>query len=188
MRTVIGSSLIVVLALAFAEPTLAADSCGGGCPKPPKATRWVSATATPLGVFLGAPNVLTAALAKGTSKSVLEVDGMLTDGAKGFFVVPRVFALGVSVNGLPMQPAAKPGSFEAISDCGGDTDMPTGDTVNTRACTVTSQWWLDMDDPANAALIKVPITVTLVGGDLIGGPEVGLPVDMSLRVRLVKKK
>ena len=44
-----------------------------------------------------------------------------------------------------------------------------------------------MDDPANAALLGVPITVTLVGGDPSGGPAVGNPVDMSLRVRLEKK-
>ena len=30
-----------------------------------------------------------------------------------------------------------------------------------------------MDDPANAALLGVPITVTLVGGDISGGPAVG---------------
>jgi hypothetical protein len=38
-----------------------------------------------------------------------------------------------------------------------DIDTLTGDTVNMRACTVTAQWWLDMDDPANAALLKVPL-------------------------------
>lgn len=45
-----------------------------------------------------------------------------------------------------------------------------------------------MDDPANAALIGVPIIVTLVGGDPSGGSAVGNEVvDMSLRVRLEKK-
>ena len=57
-----------------------------------------------------------------------------------------------------------------------------------RKCTAVGHWWLDMDDPANAALLGVPITVTLVGGDPSGGPAVGGdPVDMSLRVRLEKK-
>jgi len=187
MRTVIPMIPSIVLARALAEaPAFAADSCGGGCPKLPKSTRWVSATATPLAAFGG--NVLTAMLAKGATKSVLEVDGLLTDGPITPIALPRVFSLGASVNGLPMQPAAAPGSFEVITDCGGYTDSPTGDTINTRACTVTGQWWLDMDDPANAALIGVPITVTLTGGDLLGGPEVGAPVDMSLRVRQVKKK
>jgi hypothetical protein len=189
MRTLTALSLTGVLSLALAtSPASAADSCGGGCPKPPKSTRWVSATATPLGAFFGTPNVLTAGLLKGSKKSVIEVEGLLTDGPITPIAVPRVFALGVSVNGLPMQPAAAPGSYEAISDCGGYTDSPTGDTVNTRACTVTAHWWLDMDDPANVTLLNVPITVTLVGGDLIGGPEVGAPVDFSLRVRQVKKK
>jgi hypothetical protein len=36
-------------------------------------------------------------------------------------------------------------------------------------------------------LLGVPITVTLVGGDLSAGPEVGAPVDMSLRVRFEKE-
>jgi hypothetical protein len=189
MRMLTAMTATGVLGLVLAtSPVSAADSCGGGCPKLPKSTRWVSATATPLGSFFGTPNVLTAGLLKGATKSVLEVEGMLTDGPITALQLSRVFALGVSVNGLPMQPAAAPGLFEAISDCGGYTDSPTGDTVNTRACTVTGQWWLDMDDPANVALLGVPITVTLVGGDLTGGPEVGAPVDMSLRVRQVKKK
>ena len=98
----------------------------------------------------------------------------------------RVFALGIDVNGIAMQPAAAPDLFEGIEDCGGFGDS-NGDTVFTRACTVTAHWWLDMDDPANAALIGVPIAVTLVGGDTYGGPAVGAPVDVSLRVRLEKK-
>ncbi len=183
----IALSLVPSLVLAFASPALSADSCGGGCPKPPKSTRWVSATATPLGNFFVTPNLLAATLAKGATKSVLEVDGVLTDGPITPDATTRVFALGVGVNGLPMQPAAAPGSYEVITDCGGYGDT-NGDTVSSRACTVVGQWWLDMDDPANAALIGVPITVTLKGGDLTGGPEVGAPVDMSLRVRQVKKK
>jgi len=187
MRTTTAITLTALLSFAVGtSPASAADSCGGGCPKPPKSTRWVSATAVPLAPFGG--NVLTADLRKGAKKSVLEVDGMLTDGPITPVGLSRVFALGVSVNGLPMQPAVAPGSFEAISDCGGYTDTPTGDTVNARACTVTGHWWLDMDDPANVALLGVPLTVTLVGGDLIAGPELGAPVDMSLRVRQVKKK
>src|SRR5262249_41017757 len=102
MRTLISTSLLVVLAVASAEPALAADSCGGGGRKLPKATRWVSATATPLGNFFVTPNVLTAGLLKGAKKSVLEVEGMLTDGPITALVLPRAFALGVSVNGLPI--------------------------------------------------------------------------------------
>ena len=188
MRTRITTVAVALWSFALATSSFAADSCGGGCPKPPKNTRWVSATATPLGAFFATPNVLSATLLKGTKKTVLEAEGMLTDGPITPIALSRVFALGSSVNGLPMQPAAAPGSFEAIADCGGYTDSPTGDTVNTRACTITAHWWLDMDDPANVALLGVPVTVTLVGGDLLGGAEVGAPVDMSLRVRAVKKK
>ena len=182
MRQVIISVVVGGLGLALASPpALAADSCGGGCPTPPSNARAVSATGTPLAPFGG--NVLMATLKKGKAKKILMVEGMLTDGPITPVVLPRVLALGVDVNGLLLQPSPAPDIFEAIEDCGafradGDPD---------GACTVTANWWLDMDDPANAALLGVPITITLVGGDLIGGPELGAPVDMSLRVRFEKK-
>jgi hypothetical protein len=179
-------SLSVALAVMLAAPaTHAADSCIGGCPKPPKTTHWLSATSIPLAAFGG--NVLSASLLKGKKKTVIEVEGLLTDGPYTPFFAPRVFSLGTSVNGLPMQPAAAPGFFEVITDCGAFSDS-NGDTPGIAACTVSGHWWLDMEDPANAGLLGVPLTVTLVGGDLIAGPEVGGPVDMSLRVRVVKKK
>jgi len=108
-------------------------------------------------------------------------DGLLTDGPYPV-VIPRAFALGISVNGLRMQPGfSVPGQEEVVEDCGVFRADPDG------FCAVTAHWWLDMDDPANAALLGVPITVTLKGGDLFGGPAVGDPADMSLRVRLQKK-
>lgn len=85
-----------------------------------------------------------------------------------------MYSLGISVNGLEMQPATDPGNTEVTEDCGSTSG----------GCTVTAHWWLDMDDPSNAALLGVPITVTLAGGDrAIGSPS----IDMSLRVRLEKK-
>jgi len=171
-----------VFGLLLASPRgFAADSCGGGCPTLPSNARAVSATATPLAAFPG--NVLAATLKKGKAKKILMVEGMLTDGPITPVVLARVLALGVDVNGLLLQPSPAPDIFEAIEDCGafradGDPD---------GACTVTGNWWLDMDDPANAALLGVPITITLVGGDLLGGAEVGAPVDISLRVRFEKK-
>ena len=95
-------------------------------------------------------------------------------------VASRAYGLGITVNGLPMQPSGL-GPPEAIEDCEAVRADPDA------YCTITAHWWLDMDDPANAALLGVPVTVTLVGGDVFGGPAVGSPIDMSLQVRLEKK-
>src|SRR5438552_7125364 len=179
MRTatvnVVAGLLCLVL---MAPPGFAADSCGGGCPTPPKNARAASAEIVPLATYPG--NTLTATLAKGTKKRILLADGMLTEPFP--LGVSREYDLGISVNGLSMHPSTSgPGSPEADEDCGALRSDPD------RTCTVLGHWWLDMDDPANAAVLGVPITVTLVGGDLSGGPAVGNPIDMSLRVRLEKK-
>jgi hypothetical protein len=169
-------SIALTGALSFAQVV---DSCGGGCPKPPSNSRAVAAQAVPLATYPG--NTLSATLAKGKKKTILMADGMLTEGP---FVDPvsREYDLGISVNGLSMHPSvAGPGTPEADEDCGVLRSDPD------RTCTVIGHWWLDMDDPANAALLGVPITVTLVGGDPSGGPAVGSLVDVSLRVRLEKK-
>jgi hypothetical protein len=180
MNVVVG-----LLGLALAAPSLAQviDSCGGGCPKPPSNSRAVSAEAIPLAAYPG--NTLSATLAKGKKKTLLRVDGMITDanGGSATDVVSREFWLAVSVNGLAMHPGVTlgPASPEAIEDCGSIRPDPD------RKCTDVGHWWLDMDDPANSPLIGVPITVTLVGGDAVGGAAVGSPVDVSLDVRLDKK-
>jgi len=179
MKTTLSVLASLVGLVLAALPSFAADSCGGGCPKLPSNARAVSAELVPLAAYPG--NTLSATLAKGKKKTILMADGMLTDGpiAEG---VSREYDLGISVNGLSMQPGLLgPGSPEADEDCGVLRSDPD------RTCTVTGHWWLDMDDPANAALLGVPITVTLVGGDISGGPAVGAPIDMSLRVRLEKK-
>ena len=89
-------------------------------------------------------------------------------------------SLTATANGLGMQPGMMP-TFapEVVEFCD-----PNG-VLNGGMCTVVGHWWLDMDDPANAALLGVPITVTLLGGAQGGGG--GGPVDMLLHVRLEKK-
>jgi hypothetical protein len=178
---IIGAAVLFTLARPASAFT--ADSCGGGCPKPPSNTRAVSAEDVILVAYPG--NTLTATLAKGKKKTVLMADGMLSDGRGGSaFLVSREFDLGISVNGLSMNPSHDfgPGSPNATEDCGEARSDPD------RTCTVIGHWWLDMDDPANAALIGVPITVTLVGDEALGGPAAGNElVDMSLRVRVEKK-
>ena len=178
MRTEIVNVIAgLVGAALMAPPAFAADSCGGGCPKLPSNARSVSGEVVPLATFGG--NTLTATLAKGKTKRILHVEGMLTDGGAAV-VASRAYALAISVNGLQMHPSGL-GPAEAVEDCGAVRADPDA------SCTVTGHWWLDMDDPADAALLGVPITVTLAGGDLVGGPAVGKPVDMSLQVRLDKK-
>ncbi len=176
------ASALVVATLARSASAFT-DSCGGGCPKPPSNARAVSAVDVLLATFPG--NTLTATLAKGKKKTILMADGMLDDiGQNSSTIVSREFDLGISVNGLAMHPSDDfgPGSSDATEDCGVARSDPD------RKCTVIGHWWLDMDDPANAALIGVPIAVTLVGGDPSGGPAVGgVPIHMSLRVWLQKK-
>ena len=82
-----------LLALTLSAPSsFAADSCGGGCPKPPISTRAVSSVFVPLATFPG--NTLSATLAKGTKTRILYAEGMLTDGSSGF-VASRAYALGI---------------------------------------------------------------------------------------------
>jgi len=177
--TLVGMASMLSVALT-AAPSVAQsfDSCGGGCPKPPKNARAVSAEFVPLATYPG--NALTATLAQGKKKTILIADGMLTEPFP--LPVAREYDLGISVNGLAMRPGPLgPGTPEATEDCGVIRSDPD------RTCEVIGHWWLDMDDPANAALLGVTIAVTLVGGDPSGGPAVGSPVDISLRVRLEKK-
>ena len=181
-RATIVTVLVGTLCLTLsAPPGFAADSCGGGCPKPPSNARAVSVEPAILATYPG--NTLSAALAKGKKKTILRADGMLTDDASnGSFVVPREYDLGISVNGLSMHPSTHgAGNADVAEDCGVFRSDPD------RECTAVGHWWLDMDDPANAALLGVPITVTLFGGDPSGGPAVGTVVNMSLQVRLEKK-
>jgi hypothetical protein len=177
-RTVVAAALVFAATLARpASAQLLVDSCGGGCPKPPKTARAVAWQPAHLATYPG--NTLSATLAKGAKKTILMADGMLTDAPWAYYE-PREYDLGISVNGLSMSGSGL-GYPEASEDCGVLRSDPD------RTCTAVGHWWLDMDDPANAALLGVPITVTLVGGDPSGGPLVGANVNMSLRVRLEKK-
>ncbi len=174
-------AVIVVAALAAsAMRALAADSCAAPCPKVPKNNRSVSAVGAPLLVFPA--GTLTATLAKGKSKRILDVQASLSDAPVAPAALPYQLALGVAVNGLLMQPGTAPGSADFVEDCGpfrtdGDFDL---------YCHVSGHWWADLDDATYAALIGVPITVTLYYGD-VAGIMPPLPVAVSLSVELKKK-
>jgi len=162
-----------------ASSSFAADSCPAPCSTPPKYTRAVS--------LLGEDNILapypgntvSATLAKGKKKTILYAEGILTTGSYAPFYSSMLLALGINVNGLRMQP------HDNINNLTTKVASPLC-TMPIPPCTVVGQWWLDMDDPANAALLGVPITVTLLGGEWSGSPGFSA-VDMSLRVRLEKK-
>jgi hypothetical protein len=178
MKNVFRVCVIALLGVASLAPsTFAADSCSGGCPKLPKNARAVSAQGVPLACVWS--STLTATLAKGKKKRILTAEGLLTDAA--YMCAPagcaaRFYVFGpLTVNGLPMQPW----SYTTQADC---SSAP-------QNCSISGHWWLDMDDPANAALIGVPITVTMNAGDIFcsSSPPLGNFVDQSLRVRLEKK-
>ena len=156
MRITILTAMVCTALLAppvFAETH---DSCGGGCPTPPTCSRAVSADLVPLASYPG--NTLSATLAMRKPGTILIADGMLTEPEP--LLVSREYDLGISVNALSMQPSGfGPETREAHEDCGAVRSDPD------FSCTVIGHWWLDMDDPANAALLGVPITITLVGGD-----------------------
>jgi hypothetical protein len=184
MKSVLSFCAIALFGAAFLAPsTFAADSCGGGCPKLPTNARAVSANGWEGHAIMAYPgNVLSATLKKGLKKRILIADGVLT--APMGMGMGKYFALGISVNGARMQPdngAGIPGAMPGVVQfCDSDEGM-----LNGGMCAVVGHWWLDLDDPANTALLGVPLTVTLVGGDYAGAG--GGPVDMSLRVRLEKK-
>jgi len=174
-------TLIAVAVGLTASSSLAADSCLAPCSKPPKNARAVSVSGMDPYVLASYPgNTLSATLAKGKKKTILYAEGVLTDGPyPAEFAPTRILALGVNVNGLPMQPS------DPVNHITNEVVSPVCTAMPPTPCTVVGQWWLDMDDPANAALLGVPITVMLIGGNYYGGG--GSAVDMSLRIRLEKK-
>ena len=172
-------ALTVALTASLAH---AADSCTAPCAKLPKETRSVSVQAFPRPA---APAALLVATLKGAKKKrVVKVDAMMTTSVYTP-AIPSTLQLWADVNGIPLQPSV-PGAG-VIADCGGGAGVPLGPP--SFSCTVSGNWWLDLDDPANVALVTSPIpplVVTLRGGEMVPG-SVGAPVDISMTVRMVKK-
>lgn len=167
------------LALAGASLAYAADSCTAPCVKPPKFSRSLSATTVPRPA---APALLlSATLQKAKKKRILQVEAMMTT---NFYTpaLPSTLALYVDANGIFLQPG-----LAVVVDCGGGAGFPLGPP--SLSCTVSGTWWLDIDDPANAALLASPpplLVVHLSGGELFPA-AVGAPVDISMTVRQLKK-
>lgn len=172
--------VLPVLAALATTPARATDSCGGGCPILPKNARSVSSSPAliPLPAFPAPLVGMTATLHKGKARRILMVEAMVTTAALaiGAPVSPAIYP---DVNGIIMEPTTFFGPVAAaMADCSAVFGPPQG------MCTVTGTWWLDLD--ANPALIGVPITVTLSGGDFFG-PGIGVPVLATMSVRLQKK-
>jgi len=127
--------------------------------------------------------VLTATIVKGKPKHVITVDGMVR-----LDLPPGVatLSLGADVNwhtcGLEMHPTGTMGTFEsALQEC---PNVGMG-------CTVTGTFILDLDAAelvSPGCFINQPLTITLWAGDAGPGGGDGQPVDVSMIVRMEKKK
>ena len=181
-----GIAVVGLVALAgfvlAASSSLAADSCPAPCAKPPVTSRHVSTPGAPIplpgfGPILSVSN----ALQKGKAKRVIVVDATLMAGGPPFG--PFHPFMQVDVNGILMEPTAGLGGFACGlgpgtigTDCGNAGGAPA------EVCTVTSTFWLDIDQ--NPSLIGVPLNVTLTGGDCHGFPGMAVA---SMAIRLQKK-
>ena len=175
-RALLSGFIGLSLGIVAATNALARDSCAAPCTKLPKNARAVEGDGFTLAAYPG--NTLSATLAKGKKKTILYAEGVLTDGPYPPFT-DRILALGINVNGLRMQPS------DDVNNISTEVFSPRCQAIGDPPCTVVGHWWVDMDDPAYAELLGVPVTVTLIGGNYSGpGFQV---VDMSLRVRLQKK-
>jgi hypothetical protein len=103
--------------------------------------------------------MLTGQLARGAGKRVLAVNA--TVGDLGGFGSQRSYTCHVTANGIDLQ---APGGNLMVQSNGPDDS--TG--------SVSASFWLDMDDPANAALLGVPINLNLSCTELTGNGDFGL--------------
>jgi hypothetical protein len=146
---------------------------------PGKNSAFESSTNNPLTVYL--PK-LTATIAKGKKKTVLAIDAAYTDGPYGPIYGVRALGLGVTVNGIAVQP--NPAATEQnVIDCGLVDTPPAG-------CTIVGTFWLDIDaaELANPGVfVGQPLTVVMSAGHIGAGPPPANPMDASLSVRVHKK-
>jgi hypothetical protein len=179
---------LVTLALAWtASVARAADSCVGGCPKPPKKSRHVS-TPAPVPMPAAPAAILVAGaptFAKGQKKRVIAVDATITSSALAPGA-PMVIGMGATVNGAPMEPTAVPFPTQYVADCGGTALFPPQPPH--FACTLHGTFWLDIDTAEAASpgtFVNMPLTVSLTAFDLAGFG--GAPVIAAMVIRQEQK-
>jgi hypothetical protein len=146
---------------------------------PGKNAAFEASTADPLTVY--GPK-LTATIVKGKRGTVLAIDAAYTDGPYGPIGGVRVIGLGVTVNGVAVQP--NPATAEQyVADCGSNDTPPA-------VCNLAGTFWFDIDaaELANpGTFVGQPLTVVMSGGDVSGGAFPANPMDSSLTVRVQKK-
>jgi len=169
--TVVGLSVFIA--------ALVADTTHAASVSPGKTAVYASTAAA----VIGDPpvTIVTATIAKGKKKRVLEVDLLvvLTGGPEG----AGILSLAPRVNGLAVMEPTNAGTTKTATDACLEGPL---------ACTVSAQYWLDLD-AAEAAhpgvFSKQPLVIDgQVGWGGVGGPPIP-PVagDVSLRARLQKK-
>ena len=127
----------------------------------------------------GAGPVLTASMVKGKKKHVITVDAMVRlDLPPGM----ATLALGADVNGRQMDPSGTMGPYwSALQEC---PNVGMG-------CSVTATLIMDLDAAELASpgvFIGQPLTITLWAADAGPGGGAGQPVDVSMIVRMEKKR
>jgi hypothetical protein len=156
------TAMTAILSLALSVSSVFADATVS----PGKTAAYVSKANAPVtGSFT---SIVTASIAKGKKKRVLEVDLMATDitGTNPALVIQP------AVNGITMEPS---GYNSAVVDC-----------VGGFVCTATGQWFLDLDaaEIANPGMfIGQPLAIELFAAS--NAPS--STADVSLRARLQKK-
>jgi hypothetical protein len=146
---------------------------------PGKNSAFEASTGNPLVVY---GSQLTATIAKGKKKTVLAIEAGYTDGPYSPVGGVRALGMGVTVNGIAVQP--NPASPEQhVIDCG-LTDSPPA------TCTLVGTFWLDIDaaELANPGVfVGQPLSVVLFAGHVGAGPPPAIIMDASLSVRVQKK-
>jgi hypothetical protein len=146
---------------------------------PGKNAAFEAATGNVLTVYL--PK-LTATIEKGKKRTVLAIEAGYTDGPYAPIYGVRSLGLGVTVNGVAIQP--NPASAQQnVIDCGLTDTAPA-------ACTIVGTFWLDIDaaEAANPGVfVGQPLSIVMSAGHVGGGPPPANPMDATLTVRVQKK-
>lgn len=153
----------VVAALLAGVVSGGASRASAASPSPGKTSAFASSDFGGTGdIPFAFTTLLSASIAKGKSKSVLVINGMLSSGSS---LATSTFYLRVSVNGV----WAEPQTFGTVSliaqGCG---------VGGSRMCTLTGTWWLDLDaaELANPGSFKgKPLEVVLEGGEEVAAIE-----------------
>jgi hypothetical protein len=125
---------------------------------------------------------LTATIEKGKRRTVLAIEAAYTDGPYGPIYGVRALGLGVTVNGVAVQPNSA-ATQQNVIDCGLVDTPPAG-------CTIVGTFWLDIDaaELANPGVfVGQPLSIVMSAGHVGGGPPPANPMDASLSVRVQKK-